>query len=442
MIDGMSRLLSFLPTGQQLAAVEFHRRHRLVRGLAWVHLPVLALVGLVNGYGAGHVALDLVTVAVLALIGSLGRSRTVLSIATSLSLLASSAALIHLTGGAIEAHFHIFVILVFVALYQDWRSLGATIVFTVVHHIGVSLIAPNGAFNHHAAQAKPVLWAALHAVFVVAEVIGILGLWKVTEEAQNEATRAGQEVAAAADELLEAERARNEHDREQLALDAARARVVAEAAVEVRHEADRLSAVASALNERVETTASAMTQLSMSVQEISGSVQEANEIAEKAMIASTGTDAIMSRLSEASAEIAHIIDMISGIAGQTNLLALNATIEAARAGEAGKGFAVVATEVKELANQTSTATGDIGQRVGMIQDASQQASHALEGIRSVIEQISTTQMYIVAAVGQQASTTAEVNRTISDVVTDTAEVSRSVDHLVQVVEQLTRTEPS
>lgn len=50
---------------------------------------------------------------------------------------------------------------------------------------------------------------------------------------------------------------------------------------------------------------------------------------------------------------------IDAIASQTNLLALNATIEAARAGDAGRGFAVVAGEVKALANQTSSATGEI-----------------------------------------------------------------------------------
>jgi hypothetical protein len=72
--------------------------------------------------------------------------------------------------------------------------------------------------------------------------------------------------------------------------------------------------------------------------------------------------------------------MITSIAGQTNLLALNATIEAARAGGAGKGFAVVASEVKSLANQTTKATEDIGQQIGQIQAATNQAVEAIRGI--------------------------------------------------------------
>ncbi|CCD88445.1 Putative sensory transducer protein; putative signal peptide (fragment) [Bradyrhizobium sp. ORS 285] len=80
-----------------------------------------------------------------------------------------------------------------------------------------------------------------------------------------------------------------------------------------------------------------------------------------------------------------MVELINTIAGQTNQLALNATIEAARAGEAGGVFVVVATEVKVLTEQTSKATGDLGQQISSIQVATQELVKAIRTISGTVE---------------------------------------------------------
>jgi methyl-accepting chemotaxis protein len=121
---------------------------------------------------------------------------------------------------------------------------------------------------------------------------------------------------------------------------------------------------------------------------------------------------VLASLDQSSGQIETVVKLITSIAAQTNLLALNATIEAARAGAAGKGFAVVATEVKDLAQETAKATGDIATRVAAIQHDSAAAGAAIREITEVISSIRDTQTTIAAAVEEQSATTVQMSQTV------------------------------
>ena len=169
-------------------------------------------------------------------------------------------------------------------------------------------------------------------------------------------------------------------------------------------------------------------------------------------IAETVKDAGVSieLLGKSSAQIGEIVAVINGIADQTNLLALNAAIEAARAGEQGRGFAVVADEVRKLAERTSQATRDIGQRIAAIQADTQKsvlamrkgaekaekgkglsraASEALNSIVIVSAKTKDMIQRIAAATEEQSATSEEITRNmgaISDVINHSAEATTQI----------------
>ena len=158
-------------------------------------------------------------------------------------------------------------------------------------------------------------------------------------------------------------------------------------------------------------------------------------------VAATTTDTV-AKLGASSTEIGEVVAVITSIAEQTNLLALNATIEAARAGDAGKGFAVVASEVKELANQTASATDAIASRIAAIQTDTATAVDAIDRIATIISEINDTQTTIASAVEEQTATTAEIGRNLNEAVKGTAEIAASITGVAQASESTPRARPT
>jgi methyl-accepting chemotaxis protein len=176
----------------------------------------------------------------------------------------------------------------------------------------------------------------------------------------------------------------------------------------------------------VQSVASATEQLSSSVNEISRQVQESARMANAAVDQARTTNDRVSQLSKAASRIGDVVELINTIAEQTNLLALNATIEAARAGDAGRGFAVVASEVKALAEQTSKATGEIGQQITGIQAATQDSVNAIKEISGTIEKLSEISSTIAAAVEEQGAATQEISRNVQQAAHGTQQVSSNI----------------
>jgi len=189
------------------------------------------------------------------------------------------------------------------------------------------------------------------------------------------------------------------------------------------------SAVATASEQastNVRTVASATEEMALSIHEISRQVRESAKIATEAVDQARRTNGRVSELSKAASRIGDVIELINSIAGQTNLLALNATIEAARAGDAGRGFAVVAAEVKALAEQTSKATGEIGQQITGIQSATQESVGAIKEISGTIERLSEIASTIAVAVEQQGAATQEISRNVQQAAQGTQQVSDNI----------------
>ncbi|HAE49713.1 MAG: methyl-accepting chemotaxis protein [Tistrella sp.] len=204
------------------------------------------------------------------------------------------------------------------------------------------------------------------------------------------------------------------------------ARALSGTAEDTERRAHQVLRSAESASTNVQTVAAATGQLSASSNEIGRRIEESAVKARAAADQAEGTNAVVQGLREKAERIGNVVKLISDIAEQTNLLALNATIEAARAGDAGRGFAVVANEVKSLATQTATATGDIAAQITDIQAVTRDAVGAIQGIAAAIREVDGIAATIAAAVEEQNAAIGEIGRNVDQASRGTGEVSEAI----------------
>jgi diguanylate cyclase (GGDEF)-like protein/PAS domain S-box-containing protein len=174
------RLREALPRGQTLSTAEWESRHRAMLWILWAHVIFLPIFSLARGWSAAVSFGSVLPVALAGIAGTLkAPGRRARSVAVALGLLTASAVLVHAWNGRIEAHFHYFVMIAILALYEDWLPFGLAVIYVVVEHGVIGLVAPGSVYDH---GGNPWSWALIHGLFVLAAAAAGVVTWRLNED--------------------------------------------------------------------------------------------------------------------------------------------------------------------------------------------------------------------------------------------------------------------
>ncbi len=265
--------------------------------------------------------------------------------------------------------------------------------------------------------------------------------------------QASEQVSSASNQLSHINSTSAENLREQQALIELVATAINQMSASVQEVAQNISDTSDSADDAFQETG-------ISKEKVANTVASVEELVEKNLKAKN----VLDELDKDSEDVSKVMEVIRGVAEQTNLLALNAAIEAARAGEQGRGFAVVADEVRTLAGRTQQSTEEINQIILRLQsnsklavemmeqsqiqvaqtvEQSQSAVDALNIVTDKVNQINSMSTQIASAAEEQKAVADDINEKIIDIndrsiknVSNSEQASSASDKQSKLAEEL------
>ena len=177
----LASLRAWLPHGETLPSAQWEARHRGMVMLLWAHVAALPVLSLGYGNSVGHSLFEAALLTAFALPATLIRGddrRRARALIVTFGLLTCSATLVHVMEGATEAHFHYFVIVTVLALYEEWATYLTAIAYVLFQHGVGSAVVQDSIFDHDTASW---MWAGVHAAFIAALSVANVVNWRAAE---------------------------------------------------------------------------------------------------------------------------------------------------------------------------------------------------------------------------------------------------------------------
>ncbi len=229
------------------------------------------------------------------------------------------------------------------------------------------------------------------------------------------------------------------------------------ASTQISASIDEVGSNINQLSEFMDKSISAMTEIAATIKEVDDNSVTSHKMSEQVLehaeggVTSvqetlTGLDGIsrgvaqaagtIHQLSQRGEEISTITTVITEIAQKTNLLALNAAIIAAQAGEQGRSFAVVAEEIRGLSQKTAHSSEAIAQLIRDMHNNTTDVVTQVRNVESLVEQGVVLGGKTEQSLGQILSSATSAKDMSQNIRNATREVSRSAEFVTHSIEEL------